>query len=208
MEDMRYGAQIASTVVHPPLFVLGVWRSGTTHLHNLLARDDRFAYPNNYEMLYPHTFLTTQATGRRLMQWMTPATRIMDNVKFGVDEPQEDEIALVASGLSFMLGLVVFPRNRNVYQKYRTLTDALPPEREQWKSALRQFLRKLTLKYNRPLILKSPAHTGRLDVLLEMFPAARFVHIHRDPYTVFQSSVHNWRKVKSFWGLVLRNVTG
>ena len=29
-----------------PLFVLGIWRSGTTHLHNLLARDERFAFPN------------------------------------------------------------------------------------------------------------------------------------------------------------------
>jgi omega-hydroxy-beta-dihydromenaquinone-9 sulfotransferase len=200
-EDMRYGAQIASTEVHPPLFVLGVWRSGTTHLHNLLARDDRFAYPNTYEVFYPHTFLTTQATGRRFMQWMMPATRPMDNVKSGVEEPQEDEFALVASGLSFMLGLVIFPRSRNVYQKYLTLTHALPPERERWKSAFLRFLRKLTLKYNRPLILKSPAHTGRLDVLLEMFPTAKFVHIHRDPYTVFQSTVHTWRKVKSFWGL-------
>jgi hypothetical protein len=38
-------------------------------------------------------------------------------------------------------------------------------------------------------------------VLLKLFPEAKFVHIHRDPYAVFQSSVHTWRKVKAFWGL-------
>ncbi|MDQ3332304.1 MAG: sulfotransferase, partial [Planctomycetota bacterium] len=35
-EKAIYGRRIAATVVPPPLFVLGHWRSGTTHLHNLL----------------------------------------------------------------------------------------------------------------------------------------------------------------------------
>ena len=38
-------AAIRATQPQPPLFILGIWRSGTTHLHNLLARDARFAYP-------------------------------------------------------------------------------------------------------------------------------------------------------------------
>ena len=29
---------------NPPLFVIGHWRSGTTHLHYLLAQDKRFVY--------------------------------------------------------------------------------------------------------------------------------------------------------------------
>ena len=103
-ERLRYGGAIAGTPVHPPLFILGIWRSGTTHLHNLLAKDDRFAFPNTYEVLYPHTFLTTEPIGSRVMQWMMPPTRPMDNVRSGIGEPQEDEFALVASGLSFMLG--------------------------------------------------------------------------------------------------------
>jgi omega-hydroxy-beta-dihydromenaquinone-9 sulfotransferase len=205
-ERIRYGDAIAITPVHPPLFILGIWRSGTTHLHNLLAKDDRFAFPNTYEVLYPHTFLTTEAKGSRIMQWMMPPTRPMDNVRSGIGEPQEDEFALVASGLSFMLGLVIFPRSHDRYQKYLTLCDATPDDLERWESAFLQFLQKLTFKYRRPLILKSPAHTGRLNVLLKLFPEAKFVHIHRDPYAVFQSSVHTWRKVKAFWGLQVGDV--
>jgi hypothetical protein len=200
-EDLRHGSAIASIEVPPPLFILGIWRSGTTHLHNLLSKDDRFAFPNTYEVLYPHTFLTTHASGSRVMQWMMPPTRPMDNVASGVDQPQEDEFALVASGLSFMLGLIVFSRSGHVYQRFLTLREAAAEEREIWKTALMQFLRKLAYKYGRPLILKSPAHTGRLEVLLELFPDAKFVHIHRDPYTVFQSTLHTWTKVKEWWGL-------
>jgi omega-hydroxy-beta-dihydromenaquinone-9 sulfotransferase len=46
----------------------------------------------------------------------------------------------------------------------------------------------LTWKYNRTLLFKSPPHTGRIRLLLEAFPDAKFVHIHRDPYRVFQST--------------------
>jgi LPS sulfotransferase NodH len=51
----------------------------------------------------------------------------------------------------------------------------------------------MTWKYGRPLVLKSPPHTARIKLLLEMFPEARFVHIHRNPYVFFQSTKHlNW----------------
>ena len=200
-EDFRYGSEIEGTPVPAPLFVLGIWRSGTTHLHNLLAKDDRFAFANTYQVLYPHTFLSTEKTNARAMQWFAPATRPMDNVKNGVTEPQEDEFALLACGISFLLGMSVFPRNADNYGQLLSLQDATPEEQEFWKSALMRFLRKLTFKYHRPLILKSPAHTGRIKVLLELFPEAKFVHIHRDPYAVFPSQVHTWQSVVPWWCL-------
>jgi hypothetical protein len=199
-EDLRWGGQVKRTEVPPPLFILGIWRSGTTHLHNLLCKDDRFAFPNTYQVLYPHTFLTTEKYGAPIMQWFMPATRVMDNVKGGVDEPQEDEFALVASGLSYFVS-IIFPRGPQLYRRYLSLAEATPAERQKWKSALLEFLQKLTLKYQRPLVLKSPAHTCRIATLLEMFPQAKFVHIHRNPYDVYQSTLSMWRKVRTWWGL-------
>src|SRR5690242_7346190 len=38
-EDRAYGQEVARAEIKPPLFILGHWRSGTTHLHNLLATD-------------------------------------------------------------------------------------------------------------------------------------------------------------------------
>ncbi len=43
---------------------------------------------------------------------------------------------------------------------------------------------------NRRMVVKSPVHTARVRVLLEMFPNAQFVYVHRDPYVVLQSSAH------------------
>src|SRR5262245_15448156 len=45
-EERRYGEKWREVCIPPPLFVLGHWRSGTTHLHYLLGLDDRFACPN------------------------------------------------------------------------------------------------------------------------------------------------------------------
>src|SRR5687767_13430189 len=44
-EERRYDSRVNNVAVPPPLFVLGHWRSGTTHLHNLLTIDARFAFP-------------------------------------------------------------------------------------------------------------------------------------------------------------------
>src|SRR5262245_35267055 len=66
LERLWWGRSVARAEVPPPLFILGTWRSGTTHLHNLFARDPRFAYPNLYQVTYPLTFLLSE----RSTAWM------------------------------------------------------------------------------------------------------------------------------------------
>lgn len=195
-ERARYRAEIEKTSVPPPLFVLGIWRSGTTHLHNLLAQDDRFAYCTTYQALYPHTFLSTEHWHAPTLDRVLPATRPMDNMKYGISEPHEDEFALSASGLSFQLSLMAFPRTGAYFRRFLSLRDATPSELAAWKAAYITFLRKLTLKHGRPLVLKSPGHTARIKVLLELFPEAKFVHLHRHPHEVFQSTVHLLQKTQ------------
>ncbi len=187
-EHWRYGRQLREVAIPPPLFLLGHWRQGTTHLHNLLTIDPRFAFANNYQALFPHSFLTTEALVSRLMAAFLPKRRPMDNLEWTMQSPQEDEFALaVASGLSPCLGWV-FPQRQEHYERYLTFRGASADEVARWRAALLRFLRKLTWKYGRPLVLKSPPHTCRLRLLLELFPQAKFVHIHRNPYAVFPST--------------------
>lgn len=57
------------------------------------------------------------------------------------------------------------------------------------------FLKKLTWRYGKPLLLKSPPHTCRVKLLLNLFPKARFAHVHRNPFTVYQSTRHTLSRV-------------
>jgi hypothetical protein len=192
LENLRYGHLIKDVQVPPPLFLLGHWRNGTTHLHNLLACDERFAFPNNYQAFFPHTFLSTEALAARVLGFFLPRRRPMDNIEWTVRSPQEDEFALCAASLKSPCLGWVFPKRREHYGRYLTFHEADAEEIKQWQEALLTFLRKLTWKYGRPLVLKSPPHTARIKLLLELFPEAKFVHIHRDPYAVFPSAKHTF----------------
>jgi hypothetical protein len=201
LEERAFGDAIAAAVVEPPLFVLGIWRSGTTHLQNLLAVDGRLATPNWYQVSYPHTFLTTEAIACRLAGFFVPRRRMQDNMAFGLALPAEEEMALCAlTPLSFWLSLV-FPRRADHYDRYLTLRGASDAEVAEWKAALVRFVKKLTLKHRKPLVLKSPPSTARIRLLLELFPDAKFVHIHRSPYAVFQSALHTNQKMLELFAL-------
>jgi len=194
-EEREFSAEIERTEVQDPIFVLGHWRSGTTHLHNLLSVDPQLAFPTTYETVFPYTFLLTEQKRSRLLSWMMPSTRPMDNVRQSLQAPNEDEFAL--NTMTFLSPYMswVFPRGADRYDKYLTLREIPEPEIDAWRNALIFFLRKLTYHYQRPIILKSPTHTARIKLLLELFPNCQFVHIHRDPYIVFQSTLHTNSKL-------------
>src|SRR5207237_7499919 len=169
-EERAFLPKIIPVEIPPPVFILGHWRSGTTHLHHLLAVDPRFAYPNVYQTSFPHTFLTTEARSSRFVGAIIPRTRPMDNVRQAPDSPNEDEFATCT--LTFRSPYVgwVFPRRASHYDPYLTFRGVADREVDQWKEALVLFLKKLTWNYGRPLLLKSPPHTCRIRLLLGLFP--------------------------------------
>lgn len=201
-EQRQFSAEVEKQVIPPPLFILGHWRSGTTHLHNLLSQDDRFAFPNVFEALYPHSFLSTECSRHyKLLRTLMPRRRPMDDMRLDLTVPWEDEYAVcIDSGTSSYMG-PVFPKRLDHYDRYMTFRDASDEEVARWKSSLLKFLKKLTYKYRRPLILKSPPHTCRIRLLLEMFPDAKFVHIHRNPIDVFQSTQQQTRVMLRWYEL-------
>ena len=201
IEHWKYGQAIDRTQVEPPLFVLGAWRSGTTHLHNLLAVDDRFGYPNLCHVMWPRTFLLSERPLTGMINRLVPNQRPQDAVKFGANEPQEEEFAMCAlTGQASMI-CMGFPRNVAFYERFLATADLPTAELARWKAAYQYFLRKLTYKLRRPLVLKSPANTCRINLLLEMFPDARFVHIRRNPYDVFRSGKHTLLTAGPWWQL-------
>ncbi len=189
LEEARFQCSWDAVTVPPPLFILGHYRHGTTHLQNLLSIDERFAFPNLYQVSFPHTFLTTERAGAKLLNYFVPASRPFDNIRLGMDVPAEDELAMIMSaGVSpYLTG--VFPRRAAHYDRHLSLREASASELCCWKEALLLFLKKLTFKYGKPLVVKSPTHTARIRLLLEMFPKAKFVHIHRNPFDVFRSTL-------------------
>src|SRR5262249_12705284 len=109
-EYALFGRVVASAAVRRPVFILGHWRSGTTHLHNLLGVDRQFAFPNLYHVMCPHAFLTTEAVAAPLVSLALPEKRLMDNVREDLYMPHEDEFALCALAPYSQYLSMVFPR--------------------------------------------------------------------------------------------------
>lgn len=190
-EQIRVGRGIERTVItEPPVFVLGHWRNGTSHLQRLLACDGRFCTPNVFQTVLPRGFLTWETSIVRLLKGSMPPTRPEDQMSLSYSVPSEDEIALANLCQMSLYLMWTFPVNAPYYRRYLTLGDCSERELSIWKDSMLYLVKKLTFKHGKPILLKSPAHTARIGILLSMFPEARFVHIHRNPYRVFQSTRH------------------
>jgi len=161
--------------------------------------DHRFAYPTLFQVAYPHTFLVTEKLLGLLFGWLLPPTRPGDNVIERITDPAEDERRCVTARNCRRTSALRFPLRKISMTTYLTFQGVPEEAVTRWKSAMNLFLKKLTWKYQRPLVLKSPTHTCRIRLLLEAFPNAKFVHIHRNPYPVFQSTRHTMDIVLRDW---------
>jgi hypothetical protein len=189
-----------------PLFILGLPRSGTTHLFHLLSEDPQFCFASRFDVLNPHTFLTLRSLGlASLFGKQSLRKRPMDNVMSGWLMPEEDNIALaIMTGFGTRIG-AVFRRHRGqLFEELSGIANEGGPDAERFKLALIFFLRKLTHLHNLSILLKSPSHTLAIPQILSALPSARFVTIIRDPIAQFKSlaamhstSAFNWSALES-----------
>ncbi len=202
VQQLVYGRRVARTPIRQaPIFIIGHWRTGTTLLHELLILDERHTYPDTYECFVPNHFLLTERWLKRWLGFLLPSRRPMDNVAAGWDRPQEDEFALCMLGQPSPYLTIAFPNRVPLCPEYLDLVDVPAPALAAWKRTFLRLLQALTLRDPRRLVLKSPPHTCRIPVLLELFPDARFIHIVRDPYVVFPSTVNLWKSLYRAHGL-------
>lgn len=194
LQRLRFGRAIADAPTpQAPVFIIGHWRSGTTYLHELMVLDDRFAFPTTFECFAPHHFLVSEWFFTSFGNFLMPSRRPMDNVEVGWSRPQEDEFALLAMGAPSPYERMAFPNHPPTANEFLDMENVPPGDLERWKLALQRFLRLLAVKnHDKRVILKSPTHTGRIRVLAELFPEARFIHLVRDPYEVFPSTRRLW----------------
>lgn len=187
--DRKRFPQIESEEIDAPVFILGLPRSGTTFLHNLLAADPDNRAPRTYEMLFPSPKIEDDEFEKELriqrchesLQYLG----VMDEDwqachPFGAARAEECIFIWDLSLISFMLFSVCeAPR----YEELMFSADFHQLYREH--HAFLQYL-----QHRRPSqrwILKTPIHVNYLDKLFAVYPDARILHCHRDPAKVYPS---------------------
>lgn len=185
----------------PPVFIVGHWRSGTTHLYNVMSKAPDFGYVPPLATGLPWDLLGIARVFRPLLERTLPRHRFIDPIPVNPDSPQEDEIALANMvPLSFYHGLY-FPRRLRAHFDRGVFFDhARPRDIALWQRRHRYLLEKLAIHFEgRRLLIKNPVYTARIAMLRELWPGAKFIHIHRNPYVVVDS-------MRNFYARLLREL--
>jgi len=175
----------------PPVVIAGLPRTGTTHLHNLLAAAATFRTLPYWESVEPFPLpaevgvepdprRTRMDAAVEFMNAVMPHFRLMHEM---TTEHAHEEIQLLANDFSSMLfeTLAHVPRWRDYY-----LAHDQTPAYEHLALQLKalQFLRG-----GRRWLLKSPQHLEQLPLLGAVFPGVVVVCTHRDPVPVTLSMI-------------------
>jgi hypothetical protein len=174
--------------VADPVFIVGLPRTGTTHLHGLITHDPRNRAPLTWEVMFPaargareaETAAVRARTASRLDWANRLAPDFMRIHPIAADLPQEC-IAIQAQ----------------IFMSIQFHTTHAVPSYEDWFERDSQdlsygFHRYLLqhLQAQRPgdrWVLKAPGHLFGLGALLRRYPNAKIVQTHRDPLRVMAS---------------------
>jgi hypothetical protein len=194
-DTLRRHPEILKERIDRPVIVTGLPRSGTTHLVNLLAADERFHSLPLWESYEPVPLpgeprgadggdprYARCAAAWQGMRTVTPLLAAMHPM-----EPDHIHEELELMGPDFASynfeWLSMSPRWRDHY-----LGTDQTPHYEYLKRVL-QLLQWQRGQSGKRWVLKCPQHLEQLPVLLKVFPDATLVFTHRDPVAVIQSTI-------------------
>lgn len=181
--------EIAAQEIREPVIIIGMPRTGTTILHELMALDRNNRVPMTWEAAQPFpppeadTYdsdprIAAQDRRLKFSHYLMPGVENMH--RMGAALPQEC-VAITAYAFTSMQFSTIY--RLPTYAHWLQHCDLGPSYRFH-----RRMLQYLQWRYARPhWVLKSPAHLWGLEALLAEYPDARLIQTHRDPLKIVSS---------------------
>jgi len=200
VEDRKRYPAIAEEAVVAPIFVLGLPRTGSTHLHALLGAVPGTRTPLQWEMLEPSppprqdSFAADPRIGavQQALDARPNAAALQKIHPYGATRPEQC-VHLV--DWSFINSAALAAHRMPSYFEWFLAADHRPAYEHH-----RRFLQHLQWQVPGQWVLKWPKHVFSLQPLLSVYPDARIIWTHRDPATVVPSVanfVGSFRKMTS-----------
>ncbi len=190
MELLRVHPEILEQKIEAPMFIVGLPRSGTSILFEVLSQDPACGVPETWEAMFPCPPPTAEdyeddpriARAHGLAtEWNRVVPEFATMHEMGGRIPAECGLIMANSFISdHVASLHQAPEYgtwfatadmRPAYSDHQTILKIL-----QWKNPRGHWL------------LKAPAHQNHLDILLETYPDARIIQTHRDPIKCMAST--------------------
>jgi hypothetical protein len=188
-EEEKKDPAVLEERIDRPIFVLGLPRSGTTFLHNLLADDPGNLTPRCWQTVFPYP-IGAQKNGSRDRRPELTARQYSQFLMLAPELPSLHPLDAHAAQECIEI-------TGHVFRSLRFDTTHYIPSFQQWLEDVghleayrfhKRFLQHLQHQNGAgQWILKSPDHIFALEALCEVYPDARFVFVHRDPMKVLPS---------------------
>lgn len=169
--------------IEAPIFIVGLPRSGTTLLHALLARDDNFRWMPAWEAKSPLPKMAVEdrnSDPRRKAAIAAEKVLQEKNKEYikkhfvSYDEPEE---CLWITKSTFMSGAYWWVTGATGYLEWLGENSF-----DHCYKIHKKYLQIMQAIYEKPRwLLKCPAHLGNIAAIKNIYPDAKFIHIHRDP---------------------------
>ena len=189
-ELLKRHPEILEQEISQPWFIIGLPRSGTSILFEVLSQDPAFGVPQTWEALFPtpppsadgyNSDPRIERAHALVTQWNRVVPEFATMHEMGGQIPAEcgllmansfisDHIVSLQQGTEYAAWYASADLTP-AYEYHRTLLQIL-----QWKNPRQHWL------------LKAPAHQNYLDILLRVYPDARIVQTHRDPIKCMASA--------------------
>ncbi len=199
--------------VEKPLFITGNFRSGSTYLQRMIAKDkSQFASARTWDI-----FMSPSVTLTKLFSFLLSIDRLIgspikkifkkfdQNTLGRVDihrisffEPEEDENFLLHHWSSYFCG-VLFPFMED-YEQYLYFDQQVPSKN---KHDIMHFYQRMLQRFlfarggNLKLLSKNPSVSPKIASIYETFPTARIIYLVRNPLEMLPSTIswlsYAWR---------------
>jgi len=123
-----------------PVFIIGHWRSGTTFLHYLMAKDTFFGYLSLYQAFTPNIATIGGRFFKFLLRPLVPGKRPQDNIEVDIDLPAEEENAISTYSFASASHSFWFPTNENYYNKYSLFEGTSKKEAKNWEKSYKNSI--------------------------------------------------------------------
>jgi hypothetical protein len=198
----RRAVSAPSLSLKSPVFIVGMPRSGSTFLHELLAADSANRAPRVWEVMFPLTksHLGGSAVARSIRKaemrlwWFRRLVPQADSV-YPMRALTPHECVAVQS-YSFYSEEFISTCRIPSYEAFLRSTDLSPAYL--WQKRFLQHLQSDAPEQR--WILKSPDHVYGLKELFTVFPDALLVQTHRNPMEVLASSTDLTRALRGLYG--------
>ncbi|MCB2209936.1 sulfotransferase [bacterium] len=198
-------------VIKQPIFIVGNFRSGTTLLHRMLAKDDRTTGMKSWEI-----YIAPSITQRKVIHWIMKVNRLIGHPidkllnafdkalreysymhPTGLREIEEDGQVFLHLWSSYNL-YAFFPFPELVHN-YIYYDEEVPENQRRMELSYYQEVLKRHVYVNggKRYISKSPTFSAKVRSLHEQFPDAKFINLVRAPKNVIPSTIslytNHWR---------------